>query len=96
MLEEIIKRLTYISSFTGTIIMGAEAKKYYDTWFKNYYNAYEQKCNFQSYFDSIKSTCPGYYLPFFFSKESINGIDISGVTNAGFMAEFILPFNSLA
>ena len=66
---------------------------YYDNWFENYYNPYEQKCNFQSYFDSVRLTCTGQYIPFFLSKESVEDIDISGIPNAGYMVEFILENN---
>ena len=61
--------------------------EYYDTWFTEYYSEYEQRCNFQSYFDSVEHTCKGFYIPFFFSKESTNGIDVDG---AGYMADFVL------
>ena len=67
--------------------------KYYDTWFENYYSAYEQKCNFQSYFDSVISSCGATYLPFFLSEESILDIDVSAVPNAGSVVEFILKNN---
>lgn len=63
---------------------------YYDHWFQNYYSEYEQRCNFQSYFDSVQLTCPGIYLPFFLNKESVQNINISNIPNAGYMAEFIL------
>jgi len=61
--------------------------EYYDTWFTEYYSEYEQRCNFQSYVDSVSHTCTGLYLPFFFSKESIIGIDADGT---GHMVDFIL------
>jgi len=62
---------------------------YYDNWFNNYYSAYEQKCNFQSYIDSVFHTCPGNYIPFFFSEESATEIDITH-RHAGFITEFII------
>lgn len=61
-------------------------KKFYDTWFRDYYAEYEQMVNLQSYCDSVKSTCVAPYLPFFFSKESVQGLDVDGV---GFILEFI-------
>ena len=64
---------------------------YYDTWFNKYYSEYEQKCNFQSYLDSVTLTCPGKYIPFFFSKESVNDINIP--SHAGFITEFIIDNN---
>jgi hypothetical protein len=47
---------------------------YYDTWFKNYYSDYEQTCNLQSYYDSVKYTCGAKCISFFFSKESTTGL----------------------
>lgn len=64
--------------------------QFYDNWFKNYYSKFEQNCNFQSYFDSVKATCPAKYVPFFFSKKSTNQVDVSG---AGYMLEFVLENN---
>jgi len=66
---------------------------YYDSWFENYYSAYEQKCNFQSYFDSVATRCNATYLPFFLSQESIKEIDVTSVPNAGSIVEFILEHN---
>ena len=62
--------------------------EYYDHWFNNYYSEHEQKFNFQSYIDSVLHTCPGKYIPFFFSQESVCGVDISD-NHAGFITEFI-------
>ena len=62
---------------------------YYDNWFKDYYSEIEQKYNFQSYIDSVFHTCPGNYIPFFFSKESTTEIDITH-KHAGFITEFII------
>ena len=50
---------------------------------------YEQKCNFQSYVDSAFHTCPGNYIPFFFSEESAIDVDITH-KHAGFITEFII------
>jgi len=61
---------------------------YYDTWFNNYYSKYEQQCNFQSYLDSLFYNCSN-YIPFFFSKDSIDGMDVPH-THAGFITEFII------
>lgn len=61
---------------------------YYDNWFNNYYSKYEQQSNFQSYLDSLNYNFPN-YIPFFFSKESIEGID-TPQTHAGFITEFII------
>lgn len=62
--------------------------KFYDDWFKNYYNEYEQSCNFQAYLDSVKLTCPGKYIPFYFSNESIKDVTITD-SGCGSMVEFI-------
>lgn len=65
----------------------ARQNPYYDIWFKDYYSDVEQKINFSAYYHSIKNTCPGIYVPFFFSKESIKGLEFDG---AGFALEFII------
>lgn len=63
---------------------------YYDSWFTDYYSMYEQKINFQSYLDSVKLYLSGtQYLPFYFSQESVENIDIT-VPHAGFCTEFIV------
>lgn len=67
--------------------------RYYDTWFKNYYSEYEQKCHFQSYLDSVKLNCVSPCLNFYFSKESIQGIDTTKLINVGFITEFIKENN---
>lgn len=60
---------------------------YYDTWFEHYYSEYEQKCNLQSYHNSIKYTCPAKCLIFFFSKQSIEDTDLD---NNNLALDFIL------
>lgn len=62
-------------------------KKFYDTWFENYYSDKEQKINFQSYIDSTLYTSPCTMLHFFFSKESVVDINASGI---GHMLDFII------
>lgn len=62
---------------------------FYDDWYGNYYNELEQKSNLQSYLESVRYTCPGKYIPFYFSHESIAGIDV-GDDHAGFITEFII------
>lgn len=42
--------------------------------------------NLKSYCDSIKLNCMGQYIPFFFSKESVEGMDVTGV---GYILDFI-------
>jgi hypothetical protein len=66
---------------------------YYNNWFDNYYSEYEQKCNFQSYLDSVRlhNTCN--YLPVYFSKESVADVDTSESTNAEFIVDYILENN---
>jgi hypothetical protein len=61
-------------------------KQFYDTWFMDYYSKYEQMLNLQSYYDSVKYTCAGQYIPFFFSKESVKDLNMTGV---GYILEFI-------
>ena len=63
---------------------------YYDNWFENYYSPEEQKINFQSYLDSVLLNARFKYLPFYFNRDSVDGIDISGTSHAGFMAEFVV------
>jgi lysophospholipase L1-like esterase len=65
-------------------------KKFYDTWFNNYYSTFEQKCNLQSYIDSVLLSCPGKHLPFFFSKESVKNLS---VCNTNFILDFIIEHN---
>lgn len=60
---------------------------YYDAWFRDYYSETEQKINLIAYYNAVKSTCPGVYVPFFFSKQSIEGLDIS---RAGCAVDFII------
>lgn len=62
-------------------------KPFYDQWFQNYYSLAEQKTNLFSYYSSVLATCPGHYISFFFSKESIECLDIKH--HAGTMLEFI-------
>jgi hypothetical protein len=62
-------------------------KPFYDTWYRDYYSDTEQKFNLVAYHGSVDSTCPGLYVPFFFSEESISNTDI--VPQAGTMLEFI-------
>ena len=45
-------------------------KRFYDTWFTDYYSEYEQQLNLQSYCDSVKSTSAGKYVPFFSAKKA--------------------------
>ena len=61
--------------------------EFYDQWFNNYYSDYEQRCNFQSYLDSVSLKAPSQYLSFYFSQESVNQIDRQ---NDNFMLEFII------
>lgn len=63
--------------------------EFYDTWYNDYYNELEQKTHLQSYLDAVKYTCPGMYIPFYFSKESVEGVDI-GEFHAGYATEFII------
>lgn len=60
---------------------------FYDTWFNNYFSNYEHVVNLKSYADSVKHTCPGRYVEFFFSQESVGNFDLKG---CGYMLEFIM------
>lgn len=60
---------------------------FYDTWFTNYFSNYEHVVNLKSYADSARHTCPGRYVEFFFSKESVGDFDLKG---CGYMLEFIM------
>jgi len=64
--------------------------EFYDVWFNNYYSEHEQRCNFQAYMDSIILKVPCQYLPFYFSKESV---DQMVRLNDNFMAEFVAENN---
>jgi hypothetical protein len=46
---------------------------FFDTWYDKYYSEFEQKCHLQSYYNSVCLTCVGKYVPFFFSRSSIEG-----------------------
>jgi hypothetical protein len=61
--------------------------EFYDSWFNNYYSEYEQRCNFEAYMDSVVLKVPCQYLPFYFSKESVDQIVRQ---NDNFMLEFIV------
>jgi hypothetical protein len=60
---------------------------FYDIWFRDYYSLVEQKTSLCGYFHAIKSTCRGTYVPFFFSHDSVHGLDLQG---AGHTLDFIL------
>lgn len=66
---------------------------YYDNWFQNYYSEYEQKCNFQSYLDSVNLSQPCRYLPLFFSKESVQDLDIKLQSKTEYLADYIFDHN---
>lgn len=66
--------------------------EFYDRWYNDYYSELEQKTYFQSHLESVKHTCPGIYVPFYFSQESIKGIDLPEF-HAGFITEFIIHNN---
>jgi hypothetical protein len=65
----------------------ASGVDYYDIWFRDYYSKYEQTLNQQAYMHSVELACPGRYIPFFFSKESVDTIQIP--SHAGFIVDFI-------
>lgn len=55
----------------------SKGKEFFDQWFKNYYSRYEQDLNMQAYIDSAELKIPCRKLFFFFSNESLTGIDYS-------------------
>jgi len=62
--------------------------KYYDDWFKDYYNIREQKINFTGYLTAVANLLEGKnYVPFYFSKDSIKGV--TKVPKDMCMAEFV-------
>lgn len=62
-------------------------KKFYDHWFADYYSEYEQQCNFQAYMDSVQLKSVAPYIPFYFSRESVDNI---ARQNDNFMLDFII------
>ena len=66
----------------STLTPKSTGKGFFDVWFRDYYSDFEQQCHLQSYHDSVKLTCAGKYIPFFFSKLSIKDLDITGVATA--------------
>ena len=62
--------------------------KFFDTWFNNYFSEHEQRCNFQSYLDSVKLRVPCCYIPFYFSQESTTGLNVDRCDN--FMLDFVI------
>ncbi len=61
--------------------------KFYDTWFTDYYSEFEQSTNFRAYLDSVRLTCAGLYVPFYFNRESVKDLDVQG---AGYYLDFTL------
>jgi hypothetical protein len=49
----------------------------FDQWFENYHSSYECRLNLQSYLDSVQLRTPCKYLPFYFSRESVDHVDES-------------------
>ena len=73
-------------------ILKSGRTKYFDTWYKDYYNDREQVCNFQAYLDSVfLNSNKGKYFPFFINEDSIKGITTN--LNFGYMMNFILKHN---
>jgi len=61
---------------------------FFDTWFNNYFSEHEQRCNFQSYLDSVELKVLCRYIPFYFSQESTTSLSIDCHDN--FMLEFVI------
>jgi hypothetical protein len=64
--------------------------RFFDHWFNHYYSDHEQRCNFQAYLDSVQLRVPCQYIPFYFSKESVQNITKQ---NNNFMLEFTIDNN---
>jgi len=60
---------------------------YFDTWFQCYYNPIETQLNFRAYVDSARSMIPCQHLDFWFSKESVKDLDVSGFYWLDFILE---------
>ena len=60
-----------------TLLPKPRGNQFFDTWFSNYHSEHEQRLNFGAYQDStkIRSKCRMYQ--FYFSLESISGMDIN-------------------
>jgi hypothetical protein len=65
--------------------------EFFDTWFNNYFSKHEQRCNFQSYLDSVQLRVSGRYIPFYFSQESTAGLNTSH--NGNCMLDFVIEHN---
>ena len=59
----------------STLGLLSKGKEFFDNWFKNYYSRYEQDLNMQAYIDSAALKIPCRKLFFFFSNESVSGIN---------------------
>jgi len=93
--QTFIRNVNPASSIRGWLSMKPRdtGKSYYDKWFKNYYSEYEQKCNFRSYLDSVYLNAPCRYFPLFFSRESVEGIDIDSTVKTEYVSDYILEHN---
>jgi hypothetical protein len=52
-----------------------QGNNFFDTWFQNYHNKYECRLNLQAYCDSVQQRVPCRYIPFYFSKESVESVN---------------------
>jgi hypothetical protein len=48
-----------------------QGNNFFDTWFQNYHNEYECRLNLQAYCESVQHQMPCRYIPFYFSRESV-------------------------
>lgn len=70
----------------SSMIPSDQGVPYFDIWFRDYYSDIESRLNFQSYIDSVHLKLPCRYIPFWFSKESVDGISVTGF----FWLDFII------
>lgn len=79
------------NKWSAVMIPTARGNQFYDHWFGDYYSDLEQRTNFQSYLDSVQYNTTR-YVPFFFSKESVQGIDADG---AGYYLDFAMEHSAV-
>lgn len=67
-------------------------QSFFDNWYKNYFSEYECLLNFRAYLDSIYTQVTATYLPFYFSKESVDTIKVD--PNSLYYIDYIIDHNA--